>query len=65
VILKLLGGFIGTLAAKLLAFFAIERAGEEKQASRDIESTLEAVTRERDALATAKSAKEAAKHGEF
>jgi hypothetical protein len=62
---KLLGGFIGTLAAKLLAFFAIYRSGEKAQSAKDTSATLEAVTRERDALATAGSAKEAAKHGEF
>lgn len=33
---KLIGGFIGTLAAKLLAFFAIYRSGEKAQQQKDL-----------------------------
>ena len=62
---KLIGGFIGTLAAKVLAFFAIKRAGEKEQLYKDQGATLKALERERDALATAGSAEEAARNGKF
>lgn len=59
---KFLGGFIGTLAAKLLAFFAIYRSGEKAQAQRDQSATLDTVTKERDAaIASPKSRDEALK----
>ena len=34
----MIGGFIGTLAAKLLAFFAIYRSGEKAQQQKDLTS---------------------------
>lgn len=56
-ILKFLGGFLGTLAAKILAYFAIERAGEQKQQARDEQATGAAIQRERDALVNTPSSK--------
>ena len=35
---KLIGGFIGTLAAKVLAFFAIYRSGEKAQQTADLKA---------------------------
>ena len=35
---KFLGGFLGTLAAKILAFFAIYRSGEKAQQAEDIKA---------------------------
>lgn len=60
-----LGGIVSGLFFKLLEAFGLIEVGKKEQAAADTAVTAEALKRERDALAMAGSAEEAARHGKF
>ena len=63
--LSFLGGIVSGLISKAVAWLALIRIGEEKQAAKETAKTLDIVTAERDAADTAGSAEDAARKGKF